>query len=201
MLLDADGSVIYNFFDEFGFAAPTEVGFNLAANVANSLRPLINSIVRSMARASKGAMTAASTVVALCGDQFYDDFVVHPDVEKTYLNWAAAEELRNGGQGAAFSSFPFAGVEWINYRGSDDNSTIAVPTDKVKFFPRNAPGVFERGLSPAEDFPSLGTEGKEMYVKPIFDIQREEWWRQEVTSYPLYVCKRPEVLQTGRVGA
>jgi hypothetical protein len=199
-LLDADGSQIYDWYDEFGIAAPAEVAFNLPAGAANSLRLLINGIVRDMARRSKGAMNPQSRVVALCGDLFYDQFVNHPDVVRTFLNWSEAADLR-GGMGGAFTAFPFAEVTWINYRGSDDNTTIKIPDDKVKFFPVNAPGVFEVAYSPYESFDFVNTPGKEMYVQPIFDRDRNMWWRQEVYSYPLFICKRPETLQTGRAGA
>ncbi|MBU6246463.1 MAG: major capsid protein [Xanthomonadaceae bacterium] len=43
----------------------------------------------------------------------------------------------------------------------------------------------------------LGTLGKPIYVVPIEDRDRQEWWRQEVYSYPLHICTRPEVLMSG----
>ncbi|WP_157218676.1 major capsid protein [Flavisphingomonas formosensis] len=198
LLLDADNSVWYNWFDEFEIVAPDEIAFNLTANVEFSLRPIINAMVRSMARSSQGAFTTETRVVALCGDDFYDKFTNHIDVVKTYQNWSAAADLRQGG---AFQTFPFADVEWVNYRGSDDNSTIKIPNDKVKFFPRNAPGVFEKAMAPGESFEWINTPGKERYVVPIFDRDRNSWWRMEAYEYPLFICKRPEVLRTGRIGA
>ncbi|HEV2365405.1 MAG TPA: major capsid protein [Caulobacteraceae bacterium] len=200
VLLDADGSQIYSWFDEFQITAATEVGFNLAAGVANSIRPLCNQIVRAMARASQGAFRPTTRVIALCGDTFYDEFVNHPDVIRTFLNWAAAEDIRTGGTGGAFSSFRFAEIDWINYRGSDDNSTVALPVDRVKFFPVGAPGVFKKAIAPADRFEYVNTLGKDVYVYPIFDRDRNEWWRQEVYSYPLFICTRPAVLQSGRAG-
>jgi Phage major capsid protein E len=92
------------------------------------------------------------------------------------------------------------GIDWFNYRGSHDTTTIGIAHDKVKFFPRNVNGVFLRALAPAENFTSANTLGREMYVQPIFDRDRNEWWRMEVTSYPVFVCTRPEVLMTGRQG-
>lgn len=198
MLVDADGSVLYNWFDEFGFAPEAEIAFNLAAKEEGTLRPIVNRMVRSMARSAKGAFTTSTTVEALCGDAFFDLFITHPDVEKTYKNWSEAAELRKGG---AFEAFSFAGVEWLNYRGSDDNATIKIPDDKVKFFPKGTPGVFEVAQAPGETFEWVNTPGKEMYVLPIFDRDRNMWWRQEVYAYPLFICKRPEVLRTGRAGA
>lgn len=200
-LLDADGSVLYNWFDEFQFAEPTTFFFDLASNAANTLRPICNKIVRTMARASKGALVANSKIHALCGDDFWDKFVNHPDVIRTYLNYQDARDIRGGTDGAAFSSFEFAGITWTNYRGSDDNSTIKIPDAEVKFFPVNAPGVFEVAQSPAESFDFINTPGKPLYVIPIIDRDRNMWWRQEVYSYPLFICKRPEVLQKGSAAA
>lgn len=200
-LLDADGSVLYDWFDEFGFAAPALFYFDLAANAANTLRPICNRIVRTMARASKGAMLASSKVVALCGDAFYDAFVNHPDVIRTYLSYSDARDIRGGADGAAFESFVFAGITWTNYRGSDDNTTIKIPDAEVKFFPTNAPGVFEVAYSPAETFDWVNTPGQDMYVIPILDRDRNMWWRMEVYSYPLFICKRPETLQKGSAAA
>lgn len=202
ILVDADGaSVLYNWFDEFQITQPTEVAFNLAAQTANSLRPIINGIVRGMARAAQGAFTPMTRVYALCADDFYDAFVNHTDVIRTFINWSDARDIRGGNQGAAFGAFEFAGVTWLNYRGSDDSSTIAVPAGKVKFFPVNAPGVFQVAYSPAETFDFVNTPGKPQYVLPIFDRDRNAWWKMEVYSYPLFVCTRPEILFRGRIGA
>jgi hypothetical protein len=211
LLLDADGAVLYNWFDQFGIVAPAEVAFNLAAKLPGTLRPIANGIVRSVARAAQGAFVGGSSeVMAMCGDQFWDELTTHPDVEKTYLNWQEAVELRKGismglgGSGdvaGAFASMTFAGINWFNYRGSDDGTTIGVATDKVKFFPRGAPGIFRVAWAPAENFTYVNTLGKPQYVQPIFDIARNEWWRVEVSSYPLFICTRPEVLLTGKAGA
>jgi hypothetical protein len=42
-----------------------------------------------MKRKAQGAFIPENRtqVIALCGDQFYDNFVTHADVEKTYANW------------------------------------------------------------------------------------------------------------------
>lgn len=198
LLLDADGTtVIYNWFDEFQVVQATEVAFNLPAKTLGSLRPICNGIVRGMARAAQGAFTPTTMVQAICGDDFWDELVTHPDVEKTYLNWAAAEDLRGD---TAFKSMRFSGIDWLNYRGSDDNSTIAVAHDKVKFFPVGAPGVFSEINAPAESFDWVNTPGKPEYVQMIFDKDRNEWVKAEVSAYPLFICTRPEVLQSGRAG-
>ena len=195
-----DGSVLYNWFDEFGVTQATEVAFNLSAGTANSLRPICNGIVRSMARKAQGAFTPQTRVFALCGDVFYDNLTNHPDVIRTFVNWSDAKALRDNSQGAAFDAFDFAGITWVNYRGSDDNSTIKIADDKVKFFPVGAPGVFREANAPGETVEWVNTPGKPVYVLPIFDMQRRMWWKMEAYAYPLFICTRPEVLLSGRAG-
>lgn len=206
LFTDYDGSVIYNWFQAFGITQQPEYAFNLAAgngptpSVKGVLRPLCNQIERAMARKAQGAFTPNTTIIGLCGDAFYDAFVTHVDVVSTFVNWAAAAELR-GAMGGAFGAFEFGGIRWLNYRGSDDNSTIKIPDNKVKFFPLGAPGIFRRALAPGESFEWVNTPGKPMYVVPIIDRDRNEWWKMEVSSYPLHICTRPEVLFSGRMEA
>lgn len=196
LCLDADGTVKYNWFNEFGIAQAAPVAFNLSAGTANSIRPLCNQIRRTMARKAQGAFTSSTRVYALCGDAFYDAFVNHPDVIRTFVNWSDAAQLR-GSQGAAFDSFEFGGITWLNYRGSDDNTTIKIPDSQVKFFPVGAPGVFRVAHAPGESFEWVNTPGKPMYVLPIMDRDRNSFWSMEVYSYPLHICTRPEVLLSG----
>ncbi len=196
-VLDADNSVLYNWFEEFGIPEPAPFVFNLAADVTGTLRPLVNQIQRTVARKSQGAFTNSSRVMGLCGDNFWDAFINHPDVKTTYLNWTAAAELRNGKEFAAFGEFTFGGITFFNYRGSDDASTIAVPSNGVYFFPAGAPGIFQEILAPAEFWPWVNQEGKKEYVLPIVDRDRNAWFKQELYAYPLFICTRPEVLQFG----
>jgi hypothetical protein len=201
MVLDPkDGSVMYNWFDEFGVTQAAEVAFNLAAGTANSLRPICNALIRVMARKAQGAFTPTTRIYAMCGDTFYDQFVNHPDVIRTFVNWSDAAALR-GAQGAAFDSFDFGGITWMNYRGSDDNSTIKIADASVKFFPVGAPGIFREANAPGETVDWVNTPGKPVYLLPIFDVQRRMWWKMEAYAYPLFICTRPEVLLSGKAGA
>jgi hypothetical protein len=198
---DADNTTIYNWFTEFGISQPSEVAFNLTANTAGTVRPNAASVKRGMMRASKGAIMDTTKIYALCGDNFFDKLVTHTDVEKTYLNWSAAQEMR---QGTAFEALYFAGIYWFNYRGTDDNTAttgVAVDPDKVKFFPVDAPGVFQVAYAPGESFQWVNQPGKKEYVIPILDRDRNAFFRQELYSYPLHICTRPEVLYSGRVGS
>lgn len=195
-----DGAVVYDMAAEFGVVRPAEVAFNLAAGVPNSLRPIVNAIVRGIKRAAQDPATENAPIVALCGDNSFDLLTNHPDIIRLYLNWSAAADLRDGSQGAAFSAFPFAGVLWVNYRGSNDNATISVAPDKAKFFPKS-PAMFSEALAPGESFEWVNTPGKPQYLLGIPDRDRNAFWKIELCSYPMPYALRPETLWTGRAEA
>lgn len=194
---DADGSTLYDWFSEFGVTAATEIDFDLdnASPASGALRKKCTQVVRAMAQASKGVWMAGSGVHALCGDAFWDDLTAHPEVRATYLNYQAAAELRNGN---AYEMFNFGGITWENYRGTDDGTTVAIGTDKAKFFPVNAPGAFLEVFSPGEQFEHIGQLGRRMYPMIVPDTKRDMYADIEVYSYPLHVCTRPAMLQSAR---
>lgn len=195
LLLDADGvSVIYDYFAEFGFTRPAVIDFDLD-NAATNVRQKCVDLKRDMVRNSRGTIMESTAIHALCGDQFYDDLVDHPTIRATYLNWSAAVDLRSN---TAFESFTFGGITWHNYRGTDNNSTVAVPINEARFFPVGARDVFKKAMAPAEFGPFVNTPGRDMYAINILDRDRMAWSRGEMYSYPLYICQQPQVLRTAR---
>lgn len=199
ILLDADGSTIVNYYTAFDVAQPAEVALDIANTAVGDLRPKIEAITRAIIRAAKGAFTTGSSIYALCGDNFWDDLVNHDEVRQTYLNHEAAAALR---EPTAFSVFRYAGVTWVNYRGTDDNSTVAIGTDKAKFFPVGAPGVFQVAWAPAEFMDVVNTAGVPLRPLTIVDPSgRNAFTDVEVYSYPLYLCTRPLTLRSAKRGA
>ena len=193
-LLDADGtSVIYDYFAQFGESEPAAVNFALTTSTTD-VRGKCAEVIRAMARSAKGAFTSATTVHSVVGDTFYDLLINHDQVRKTFEGWAAAADLR---QGAAFNAFTYGGITFHNYRGTDDNSTVAVATDEAKFFPVGASGVFKKAMAPAEFGPFVNTLGLDTYGMNIPDRDRQAWTRGEIYSYPLFICQQPQVLRKG----
>ena len=194
IVTDADGSTIVDFFSEFGVAQPSEVSFAFGSLTDGQVRSKIESeITRPLIRAAKGAFTMGSRIVALCGDDFWDAFINHSEVRTTYLNHQAAAALR---EPTAFETFRYAGVDWANYRGTDDNSTVAVGATKAKFFPVGAAGVFKVAWSPAEFVPVVNQPGVPIRPLTLPDPSgREAFVDIEVYSYPLFVCTRPLTLR------
>lgn len=199
---DADGSTMYDWYDIFNVSKPTEFAFDFA-NISNGgVLTKTNEIKRAMMRNAKGAMTPGTEIFAFCGDNFYDDLVKNQEVRETWLNNSArnAEELRNR-FGLPFEGIRYGNVFWINYRGTDDNSTVAIGSDKAKFFPVGARNVFEVGFAPGESEDVVNTRGQDMYALTIPDRDRRMYVDLEIYSYPLFMCKRPLMLQSARRGS
>lgn len=194
-VLDADGvTVIYDYEAEFNEAIPAAISFELDVSTTD-VHAICKGVARSMARSGKGSLAGAS-IHALAGDAFYDELVSHPNVEKFYLNQSAARELQQA-QGQIFESFRIGGITFHNYQGTDDNSTVAVPTAEAKFFPVGAQDVFSVAYSPLETVDFVGTTGQSVYAMTIPDRDRNMWVKAEIYSYPLFVCQQPRVLRKG----
>lgn len=195
IVLNADGSTIRNWYTEWGIAQPAEIDFELD-DPATDVRAKCNAVVRAMARASGGAWVANRTEVhALAGDDFFDNLTGHAHTRDTWLNQQAAADLREGN---AFSSFKFGGIHFHNFRGTDDNSTVAVGSSLCKFYPVNAPGVFQVAQSPGETFDFVNTPGQRVYAMLVPDRERNAWVKPEVYAYPLFICTRPGMLQRAK---
>jgi hypothetical protein len=205
LVLDADDSVLYDWPTLFGVSLPAEIDFNLDASspVPGALTTLLRQTNRLILRAAKAGNLSNVSVLALCGDAFFDAFVTHPDVITKYQfftnNGSMTSAAGNMPNVPAFSLFNFAEIDWVNYRGTDDNTTIKLDTNKCKFIPRNIPGLFQEVLSPGEDFQSLNEYGLPLYTMVIPDRDRNQYVRLETYSYPMYVATRPEVLFSGKL--
>lgn len=199
IVLDADGSTIYNWFTEWGVSQPSEVDWDLdnATPASGAVRKLCNSTLRSVQRILSGMwIPGRSYLIGLCGDNYWDDLTQHSEIRQTYLNTQQASSLR--GDKIPFESFQYGGITWVNYRGTDDETTVAVGTDKVKFVPVGVPGLFETAFAPAESFDYVNTPGLPVYAMLVMDRDRNAWVRPELYSYPLFYCTRPESLLRGK---
>ena len=199
LLLDSNGSTIYDYFSEFGISAPTEIAFNFAARtgVAEYIR---NNVVRPMKVALGGRWVPGTRILALCGDTAFDALTSNAEVRATYLNWLAAADLRKG-LASAYGEFSYGDVEWVNYQGTAAGD-VAIASDKIKFVPVGARGVFQVAYAPLEGMEFVNTLGQSIYSRLVPDPTiRQEYVDMEVTNHPLHICTTPEALLTGRSGS
>ncbi len=189
----ADGSTL-DLFDVFDVSQEAEVDFDLdnASPASGALRKKCATTERLIARALGGM--SYSGIGAICGDAFWDDLIAHPEVRATFLNQAAASELRTG---AAFGSFNFGGINWTNYRGgtssTGDEGTRFVGTDKAHLYPMGVPGLFKCVYAPADYIETVNTQGQRLYVKQ-YEMPNGKGIHMEVQTNALHYCTRPTTL-------
>lgn len=192
-VLDADGAtVLVNWYDFWGIAEPAEIDFELD-DPNTDVRKKCRDVKRAMQVAAKGLWTPNTKVGSVVGDSFFDMLVNHAQIKETKLGTERAPTLENID---GYSSIEIEGIVFINYRGTDDGSTIAIGAEKARFFPIGARNAFQVAWAPASEFkPYLNKRGQEFYGLILADNSgRDEWDRVELYSYPLFICTRPEML-------
>jgi len=141
------------------------------------------------AGAQNGCMKLRKRLMGPCGSAFFADLIAHKEVRETYLNTAAAADLR----GRVADEVSFGGITFRRYRGG---AGFGVPTDKAFFYPEGVEGLFEIYHALADMFETVNTLGLPLYARTIPDRDRDEWVRLEIESNPLPICTRPQVLRS-----
>jgi hypothetical protein len=221
-VLDADGSVIVDWFSEWGIAQPAEIDFALDT-ADTDLEEKCREVIEVMKRNSKGAWNMSTYVIGLCGKSFFNKLTKLKSVRETYLNTQQAQALNramgvangSGFRSGTIASFDYGGVLFVRYQEADGfdfaaseatNGTkgkdgMGVQSKRCKFFPVNAPGVYQQAFAPGESWDWANTLGRPLYSLMLRDEKRNFWVRPEVYSYPLFICTRPEMLLRAKEAA
>lgn len=199
-VLDKNGSVIVDYYDEFGIVEPAAIDLGLEdqTKTVGQLREAIGTqIVMPVARGAGQGMAPRMEIRALCGDEFFFALTGHQAIAETYLNQAAAAELR---EERIWDTFRFAGVTWYHFRGTDDGSTISIPSNQARIFPFGLRGMFQHVMGAANEFLNLmGQRGRRYVPFLLRDNDRDQWVQPEIYAYPLFVNARPDLVLTAQV--
>lgn len=187
LVLDADGSTLFNWFTEFGIT-PTTVAFVLGT-AGTEVAAKCNAVCRAMDLALQGEVM--TTRRGLCSPGFFDALTTHANVKAAFANYTAAQQ-RLGGDNRA--GFPFGGIIWEEYNGSatdaDGNTRLFIPADEAIVFPEGTMNTFKTIMAPGNFMDAVNTPGLELYARGVVrpkgdgvDIFTE--------MNVLPICKRP----------
>lgn len=194
-VLNASGDTLVNLFTLFGVSQEAEVDFELDDS-AIDVRNKCATVIRLMKRNAKTVIPAGARVHALCSDAFFDALIAHAKVHAVYDGWAAAE--RRMGDSYVSGIFEFGGIFFENYQGTDDNSTVAIATDKVHFFWSGVPGMYAEYYAPADFMETVNTIGLPRYAKLAPDPFFNQYVKLHTQQNPLPLCLRPKTLIKGK---
>ena len=180
-VLDADLSVIYNWFTEFGVSQSTQ---NIALSVSTTkVLQAVVALKRTVEDKLGGVMMKGLRV--LCSPEFFDAFTGHAAVIESY-KYQQSTFLRTDNR----DGFEFGGVVWEEYRGTIGGNRF-IAANKAYAVPEGVPELFKTFYSPAPYMETVNTNGLPFYMKQKsmdFDTGVE----YQVQSNPLHMCTRPD---------
>lgn len=190
IILDADGSTLYNLYTEFSIS-PQTVDFALDDDETDVLAKCL-SVKRHVETNLKGERMSGIRV--LVDGTFYDALVAHPSVEKAFASYMAlnqdlASDYRRGFRfgGLVFEEYP---AVWTDHDGV---SRLAIASGEGHCFPEGTSQTFRTVVAPGNFLETANTIGQPYYAK-----QEEKKYGQGVDVYAesnvLPICLRPEVL-------
>lgn len=186
VILDADGSTLYDLFAEFGI---TKKAGNIAlSNSATKVRGECQKVSRYVDKNTAEAGLALARRRAICGAGFFDSLVDHPSVVAAYQGWAEAQDKVGGD---VRSGFTFGGIEFID-SSAVVGATTFVESTKAHVFPV-AQGAFITRNGPANYNEAVNTIGQPFYAKAE-PRRMGKGWDIEGQSNSLSLCLVPQAL-------
>ena len=189
VILDADGSTLYDLYSEFGITAKT-VSFALGTAGTEVLLKVLE-VKRHIEDNLKGEFMTG--ILCLCSQGFYDAFTTHAKVKEAFQYYQRNQQLGNDYR----TGFTFGGVTFEEYRGqatdASGNVRKFIADDEAHFFPLGTANTFRTFFAPADFNETANTLGLPLYAKQ----EPRKFGRGtdlHTQSNPLPICLRPEVL-------
>lgn len=188
LILDADGSTLFNLFTQFGVSQQTAVLTpDSGADAGDELRAEVVAAQR-LVEGELGA-EPISGYRSFCGKDFFDDLRADLGVVQT-LRYADPQALLQQEMGRRM--FAFAGVVWEEYRGAT-GGTPFVADDEAYLFPEGSP-IFSTYFAPADFLETVNTVGLPIYAKQAIDAEFQRFTKIHTQSNPLALCLRPRAV-------
>jgi len=189
VILDADGSVIYDLFDEFDIT-PAVINFALDKADTNVKKKCAD-VLRHLEDHLKGEFMTAAHV--LCSPEFYDALTDHPKVKDAFTYWQQGAVLINDMR----AGFTYGGLTFEEYRGqaTDVNGVTRrfIAAGEAHVFPLGTVDAFSTYFAPADFNETANTLGQVLYAKQE-PRKFERGTDLHTQSNPLPMCHRPGVL-------
>ncbi|TBV10254.1 major capsid protein [Stutzerimonas kirkiae] len=189
-LLDANGSVLYDLYDEFG-VQQKKATVNLS-NADTDVRKACLDAKRHAEKKLGGVMVKG--FASFCGPDWFDAFTEHARVKAAFANYQEAQDRLGGDMR---SGFTHGGITFIEYDVTVSTQCF-IPADVAQVFPI-AQGVFRMFNAPANYNETVNTLGRPFYGKGEARAMGKGW-NVEAQGNPLAMCMFPEALVELKAG-
>ncbi|TXH34058.1 MAG: major capsid protein [Rhodospirillaceae bacterium] len=196
IVLDKDGSTLYNWYNFFGIAplAAAETNFGTLTADKGTFEVQCNQLVREMLKELEGLPVTTMAPIALCGDNYYDQIYSNKEVKAARATSDTGRESDVFKEIKAFSHFYYGGITWINYRGTKDG-TVGINIDEGRLLPMGVPGLFQMLFSPPDINGMTNMKGLPVHAFMPPESQTSRMAVVEAQSNPLTLCLRPRALR------
>lgn len=192
VIVDAEGNVVYDLFEQFGI---TQKVIDFALNNAGTDVPgKCRELVRHIEDNLKGEVMVGAPRCLVSGE-FFDALISHAKVKEWFLNWQQAALIS---QQDPRKGFLFSGVLWEEYRATatkpNGDSVRFIAAKEGHAFPEGTLNTFETHFAPADSIATANMPpNAEVFVsQKILDHGKGVELYTE--SDPLALCKRPALL-------
>jgi hypothetical protein len=190
-ILDADGSILYDLFEEFRIAQQTVV---FEIDSPSNGTDVKQKCIETLALIEEGLLGEFMTGArVLCSQEFFAALTSHKDVKTAYAQWQQGAVLINDVR----KGFNFGGLVFEEYRGkaSDLNGTVRrfIAPGEAHAFPLGTINSFATHNAPADFNETVNTLGQPLYAKQE-PRKFERGTDLHTQSNPLPLCLRPSVL-------
>lgn len=183
-LLNADGSVLFDLFSEFG-VEQKKVTVALGTASTNVRKACLDA--KRHAESKLGGVMVTG-FRSFCGPDWFDAFTEHEKVKAAFAGYQEAQD-RIGGD--LRSGFTFGGIEFVEYDVTVSGQRF-IPSNVAQVFPVGK-GVFKMFNAPANYNETVNTVGL-----PFYSMGEErkmgKGWDVEAQANPLAMCLFPEAL-------
>ena len=195
LVVDKNSRVVLDTYGAYGLTAPAPFQFQFSSPTFDVREESFN-VMLAIEDALDGDVMG--DVHAFVGSTFWSSLISHPSVEKTYLNWLQAAELRGGMMKDVFF---FGDVYWHRYRTGKQATASAgnafIGASEARFAVKGVPELFITRFAPADYEETVNTVGLPRYAKQM-PTRNGKGRDLEMQMNAISLCTRPETLQSAQ---
>lgn len=194
LVLDKDGSTLFDLSSEFGLNEPAAVNFELDQTTTN-VRDKTRQVLDTIEDALEGFQ--ARRVYGIAGDDFFAALIDHTSVKTTYQNWEASVALRSDPR----MPFEFGGISWVRYhtkpkakaaRNQQTNNEM-IAAGSTRFVAAGVPELFITRYAPADYEETVNTMGLPRYARQ-YAMPNGKGRLLEMQTNVICLCTKPNSL-------
>lgn len=188
--LDADGTVLFDWYKEFGLQR-SSYAFGL-----NNDKTKVGAVIDRHLTAHKKNLKGAAVTgwVALCGAEFLEKLKFHNSILPLYERFQDGAVYRESHNTLNPIEFMHSGIKFIQYAGDFGAKGAKLAENEAILLPIGR-GLYEEYFAPANMSETVNTIALPYYASRE-KMKHNEGWDLKMQSNPLPLCLRPELLAT-----